>query len=132
MNDSPEPECPFCEIPANRVLAANDHAIAVLDAYPVSPGHSLVVARRHVVGFFDLDVSEAAGMLELLRHVRSHLEETHAPQGYNVGINVGVVAGQTIPHVHIHLIPRYSRDVVDPTGGVRNIIPGHGRYCQGP
>jgi len=105
------------------------YAIAVLDAYPVSPGHSLVVLRRHVANFFDLDPAEVAAMLELLGRVRCRVEASYAPQGYNIGVNVGQVAGQTVPHVHVHLIPRYADDVADPTGGVRNVIPGRGRYC---
>src|SRR5262245_13908358 len=78
MNDSPRTDCPFCDIPADRVLAANEYAVAVLDAYPVSPGHCLVVARRHVAGFFDLDAREIAAMVELFGHVRGHIEATHA------------------------------------------------------
>jgi diadenosine tetraphosphate (Ap4A) HIT family hydrolase len=128
MNDSPNPDCPFCDIAAERILAANDHMIAVHDAYPVSPGHSLLVARRHVCGFFELDKEELRAMLELLWQVRSLIDISHTPGGYNIGINVGWVAGQTIPHAHVHIIPRYLGDVLDPTGGVRNVIPGLGRY----
>jgi diadenosine tetraphosphate (Ap4A) HIT family hydrolase len=128
MSDSPRTDCPFCDIAPDRVLAANEHAVAVLDAYPASPGHCLVVARRHVVGFFELEPSEIAAMVEVLGHVRCRIEAVHSPQGYNVGVNVGVAAGQTVSHVHIHLIPRYAGDVADPTGGVRNVIPGRGRY----
>ena len=126
MSDSTRTDCPFCDIAADRILVANDHAVAVLDAYPVSPGHALVVTRRHTANFFDLDPSEIAGMFGLLSQVRCLLDTTHAPHGYNVGVNVGRAAGQTVPHVHIHLIPRYGGDVSDPTGGVRNVIPGRG------
>jgi diadenosine tetraphosphate (Ap4A) HIT family hydrolase len=128
MNDSPRSDCPFCSIPADRVVAANDHAIAVRDAYPVTPGHSLVIAKRHVASFFDLNTSESVAMVELLKTVRLLVEREIAPSGYNIGINVGQAAGQTILHVHIHLIPRNAGDVTDPTGGVRNVIPGRGRY----
>jgi diadenosine tetraphosphate (Ap4A) HIT family hydrolase len=131
MNDWPRTDCPFCDIPADRVLAANEYAVGVLDAYPVSPGHCLVVTRRHVAGFFDLKPPELAAMVELLGHIRCRIEATHAPQGYDIGVNVGVAAGQTVPHAHMHLIPRYAGDVVEPIGGVRNVIPGRGR-CDPP
>jgi diadenosine tetraphosphate (Ap4A) HIT family hydrolase len=107
-------------------------AVAVLDAYPVSPGHALIVARRHVPSYFDLSPVEVSALHELLAQVQVWIETKHRPHGYTVGVNVGPAAGQTVMHVHLHLIPRYSGDVQDPVGGVRNIIPGRGRYRQGP
>jgi len=95
----------------------------VEDAFPVSPGHTLIIAHRHVPDFFDLTAGELAALHELLRAARLRLNTILRPEGFNVGVNVGPVAGQTVPHAHIHLIPRFAGDVADPTGGVRNVIP---------
>jgi diadenosine tetraphosphate (Ap4A) HIT family hydrolase len=127
MSDS-KTDCPFCALPADRVLDGNAHALAVADAFPVSAGHTLVVPRRHVADFFELTAAEVVAVHELLRRTRDHLDRTLSPGGYNIGVNVGATAGQTILHAHVHLIPRYPGDLADPTGGVRNIIPGRGRY----
>jgi diadenosine tetraphosphate (Ap4A) HIT family hydrolase len=128
MSESPRPDCPFCHLPMERLLVANQHAVAILDAYPVSPGHTLIVSRRHVANYFDLTTEEAASLHELLGEMHARLQTARSAEGYNVGINVGEVAGQTIMHVHLHLIPRYRGDVDDPVGGIRNVIPGGGRY----
>jgi diadenosine tetraphosphate (Ap4A) HIT family hydrolase len=128
MSDSNPNDCPFCCLPADRVLAANAEALAVPDAFPVAAGHALVIPRRHVASFFELTEAEMVGVNGLLRHLKERLDETLKPGGYNVGVNVGGVAGQTVAHAHVHLIPRYTGDVPDPVGGVRNIIPGRGRY----
>jgi diadenosine tetraphosphate (Ap4A) HIT family hydrolase len=115
-------------MPEARIVFQSDLAYAVEDAFPVSPGHMLIIPRRHVVDVFDLTVDELAAVHELLRSARRRINLLFHPDGLNVGANVGAVAGQTIPHAHIHLIPRFSGDVTDPTGGVRNVIPGQGRY----
>lgn len=128
MSDSETPECPFCALPTERVMAANEKAVAVLDAYPVSAGHTLVLPRRHVASFFDLTVPEVTAIYQLLCQVRLRLQSTHRPEGYNVGVNVGQAAGQTVFHAHVHLIPRYPGDVAVPDGGIRNVIPGKGKY----
>ncbi len=120
--------CPFCAILPDRVIESAELAFAVLDAYPVSPGHTLVIARRHVASPFELTAQEIAECAWLVRSARERLDRTLSPSGYNVGINVGKDAGQTVMHFHIHLIPRYPDDTTDPTGGVRNVIPGQGRY----
>jgi diadenosine tetraphosphate (Ap4A) HIT family hydrolase len=124
---SPDP-CPFCAIPAERIVEARDHAFAVLDAYPVSPGHTLVIARRHVADAFDLTADETVDLLRLLRSVRDRIDRTLRPTAYNIGVNIGCDAGQTVFHVHVHVIPRYPGDCGDPTGGVRGVIPGKARY----
>lgn len=128
MSDLRPSNCPFCWLPTERILKANAHAIAMADAFPVTAGHTLIIPRRHVMSFFKLIEDEVKAIYELLRQMKDQLDENLAPGGYNVGVNVGTVAGQTIEHVHFHLIPRYSGDVTDPVGGVRNIIPGKGRY----
>jgi diadenosine tetraphosphate (Ap4A) HIT family hydrolase len=128
MNGSTSSDCPFCHLPGERILAANAHALAIPDAFPVTPGHSLVVPSRHVASFFDLDPSEAQAVFELLLVTRRWLDQVYHPSGFNVGVNIGSAAGQTVDHAHVHLIPRYQGDVPDPEGGVRNVIPGKGRY----
>lgn len=130
MNGLGTPDCPFCCLPAERILAANAHAVALFDAYPVTPGHTLIVSRRHVADYFGLAPEEADSLHSLLRAMHGRLAATYSAGGYNVGVNVGKAAGQTVSHVHLHLIPRYCGDVMDPTGGVRNVIPGRGRYLQ--
>jgi diadenosine tetraphosphate (Ap4A) HIT family hydrolase len=117
-------------MPADRIIDASEHAFAVVDAYPVSPGHTLVVARRHVADVFDLTADEITEVIELIRAARMRIARSLNPTGFNVGVNVGRDAGQTIPHVHVHIIPRHAGDCVDPTGGVRGVIPGKARYPQ--
>ncbi len=128
MSDLRPSDCPFCWLPAERILETNARALAVPDAFPVSAGHSLVIPRRHVVTFFDLTKEEVSAVHELLCWLKDRLDDNLKPEGYNIGINVGAASGQTISHVHVHLIPRYAGDVMEPVGGVRNIIPSKGRY----
>jgi diadenosine tetraphosphate (Ap4A) HIT family hydrolase len=118
-------------MPADRMLEANGCAFVVLDEYPVSAGHSLVIARRHVADIFGLTATEIGDMLQLVRNTRERLDRSLQPAGYNLGVNVGRDAGQTVMHVHIHVIPRYHGDSEDPTGGVRGVIPGKARYVLG-
>ena len=120
--------CPFCQLPPERLLLQNDWALVIRDGYPISPGHTLVIPRRHVGSFFDLTPDEHQGVLALLHAARQGLEEAHAPAGYNIGINDGAAAGQTVPHLHVHLIPRYTGDQSDPRGGVRWIFPDKADY----
>lgn len=121
--------CPFCSISPARVVAASDLALALRDSYPVSPGHTLIVPRRHVATWFDATPAEQAALLALLDVVRRDLDAGDPrPDGYNIGINAGEAAGQTVMHLHVHLIPRYAGDVDDPTGGVRFVIPERGNY----
>ena len=123
--------CPFCVLPEVRVLFRNDAAVAVRDAYPVTPGHTLVIPMRHVASFFDATPHEREAMLALLDTAKQQLETEFSPAGYTIGINVGVAAGQTIGHLHMHLIPRYPGDRPDPRGGVRWIIPDKADYWTG-
>lgn len=117
-------------MPVERIEAANEHAVVIRDGYPVSVGHTLVIPRRHVGSFFELTVDEQGAMLRLLADARGRLQQQLAPASYNIGINDGPAAGQTVPHVHMHLIPRYEGDVQDPRGGVRWVIPGKARYWK--
>lgn len=94
----------------------------------MSDGHTLVITRRVVPDLFACTEAERAALLALVDVVRRQLDESHRPDGYNVGVNVGEAAGQTVLHVHVHVIPRYRGDVPDPRGGVRHVIPGRGNY----
>jgi diadenosine tetraphosphate (Ap4A) HIT family hydrolase len=129
MNDSTKLDCPFCQLEPGRVLEENELAIAIMDAFPVSQGHTLVVSRRHVSDFFCLSGAEMEAVIELLFRMQRRLAAELCPSGFNVGINVGTAAGQTVMHVHVHLIPRFFGDVAEPRGGVRNVIPGKGRHA---
>lgn len=120
--------CPFCQLPPERIAGGNALGVIVRDAFPVSPGHTLIIPRRHVGSFFEATPDERSALLVLLDEARNELDRLHRPQGYNVGINDGPAAGQTVPHLHIHLIPRYEGDLDDPRGGVRWVIPEKARY----
>ena len=120
--------CAFCNLPAERIVVANTKAVMIRDAYPVSPGHTLVLPRRHVGSFFDITQDERKALLALLDDAKQRLDKEFAPVGFNIGINDGPAAGQTVPHLHIHLIPRYQGDRPDPRGGVRWIIPEKAKY----
>jgi diadenosine tetraphosphate (Ap4A) HIT family hydrolase len=120
--------CPFCEPDSTEKLFDNSSAYAVNDRFPVSQGHMLVIPHRHVADYFELTKEEIAAVHELLKRCREHLDRVYHPDGYNIGVNVGAVAGQTIFHVHIHVIPRYRGDHPAPRGGIRHVIPGKGNY----
>jgi len=120
--------CPFCALPAARIVEGNDLAVWVYDSYPVSPGHSLVIPRRHVGSFFETTEAERSAVLSLLDRARASVGDQHSPDGYNIGINDGPAAGQTVPHLHIHLIPRYAGDRADARGGVRWVLPEKAKY----
>ncbi len=120
------PDCPFCHPPG--ILFENELAYVIQDGYPVNPGHLLIIPKRHVADFFRTSGAEKAALLSLLDDAKQYLDAKHAPAGYNVGINVGEVAGQTIQHVHLHLIPRYRGDTENPRGGVRGVIPSRQSY----
>jgi superfamily II DNA or RNA helicase/diadenosine tetraphosphate (Ap4A) HIT family hydrolase len=120
--------CPFCTLDPSEILASNGSAHAFFDAYPVSPGHVLVITKRHVGTWFEATAAERLDLFELVDRAKELLSERHGPDGYNLGINVGSSAGQTVPHLHVHVIPRYDGDVDDPTGGVRHVVPELGNY----
>jgi diadenosine tetraphosphate (Ap4A) HIT family hydrolase len=121
-------ECPFCPPLEARPLLESEFAFAIFDRSPVNPGHVLVIPRRHVADIFELTEGELHDVLRLLSLVRQRIAADFPVAGFNVGVNVGDAAGQTIAHAHIHLIPRYPGDVADPTGGVRGVIPGKSKY----
>jgi diadenosine tetraphosphate (Ap4A) HIT family hydrolase len=119
---------PFLDRPDHEHLASNALAFAIRDAFPVSPGHTLVVTRRLVATWFEATREEQLAIVELVDDVKRALDAELAPAGYNVGFNAGEAAGQTVMHLHLQVIPRFEGDVADPRGGVRHVIPGKGNY----
>ena len=128
MNASNPELCPFCAMPPTGLLKPASTRSSCSMRIPVSPGHSLVISRRHVADIFDLTVDEIARSSQLIRSARERIDRMLQPTGYNVGVNVGRDAGQTVMHVHVHVIPRYPGDVAEPAGGVRAVIPGKCQY----
>jgi diadenosine tetraphosphate (Ap4A) HIT family hydrolase len=129
--ESSAPDCPFCRRLADGdVLAEIDLAAAIHDAYPVSPGHALILPRRHEADYFALSAEERRAMWALAEEVCRHLEDRHRPDGYNIGVNAGEAAGQTVAHAHLHVIPRHQGDVADPRGGIRQVIPERAAYWE--
>jgi diadenosine tetraphosphate (Ap4A) HIT family hydrolase len=123
----PNNPCLFCRDPKG-VSLSNELAYSARDSYAVSPGHTVVIPRRHVAIFFDLTPEEVSACMALIIEERKLLDEEFKPDGYNIGVNIGQAAGQSIFHVHIHIIPRYKGDVENPQGGVRHVIPSKGHY----
>ena len=122
-------QCLFCEKPKREVITENEHAYAVRDGFPVTDMHSLIIPKRHVEEFFGLSEEELLACYDLLHQVRAEvLNIDDSVKGFNIGMNSGLAAGQTIFHCHIHLIPRRKGDVGNPRGGVRHIIAGKGDY----
>lgn len=127
MPVDPPPDCIFCS-PQREILCENALALAFADTFPVSPGHSLVVPRRHVRTVFDLTEEEYAACFSLARLASELLRARLAPQGFNIGVNCEVAGGQSVWHAHIHVIPRFTGDTPHPKGGVRNVIPRNRDY----
>ena len=121
--------CPFCSLDTERVLEFTENAAALRDGYPVTELHTLVIPKRHVATYFDLTDEERQGIHELLESQQEKIgAEDSSVEGFNIGWNCGEVAGQTVFHAHVHLIPRRKGDVENPRGGVRHIIDGKGEY----
>ena len=116
-------ECSLCRIEPLRIVVANTLAVAIRDAFPVNPGHTLVIPRRHVANWFDATADERVALMDLVDQVKADIDSELHPDGYNIGINIGEAAGQTVMHLHIHVIPRFKGDV-----GVRFVIPARGNY----
>jgi ATP adenylyltransferase len=116
--------CPFCRISEEReLIAESSTAYSVYDKFPVSEGHALIISKRHCADYFELSNEEQSDCWTMINTVKHILTKKYNPDGFNIGINVNEAAGQTIPHIHIHLMPRYKGDVKDPEGGVRGVIP---------
>ena len=125
MGPSPA-DCPFCHIAEDKLLAENEDARAFLDGYPITEGHTLVVPKRHVPSVFDLDASEQESLWQLVKEVRGRL----TADAFNVGVNDGPAAGQTVSHAHVHVIPRREGDISDPRGGIRWVLPKRAKYWK--
>lgn len=123
-----EKNCPFCYLKSD-ILTSNNTAMAFADKYPVTKYHTLVTPLRHVGSFFDLAAYEYSECIFLINEVKNHIiKKDISVTGFNIGINDGIDAGQTISHLHIHIIPRRNGDVINPRGGIRNIIQSHSEY----
>jgi diadenosine tetraphosphate (Ap4A) HIT family hydrolase len=120
--------CPFCRPDPDRVFLETEHVLGLWDGFPVSPGHALLVTRRHIPTWFDATPAEQQALSAAIATARREIEKKNQPQGYNVGFNSGEAAGQTVFHLHVHVIPRYQGDTPDPRGGVRGVIHGKAAY----
>jgi diadenosine tetraphosphate (Ap4A) HIT family hydrolase len=122
-------KCVFCEkFDSDRIIYEDSTWMAVLDGYPVSKGHTLLIPKRHCETYFDLNYVESSTLASTINVVKNVLDAKYNPDGYNIGVNCGKSAGQTVMHCHIHIIPRYDGDVEDPRGGVRGVIPSKQKY----
>jgi len=120
--------CYFCFLPSERIVIETDLSTVIRDLFPVSEGHTLIIPKRHIESIFDSTKEEQIDLLANLEEAKRQLEKNLSPDGYNIGINDGEAAGQTVKHLHIHLIPRYSGDKEEAKGGVRWIFPDKANY----
>ena len=127
---APMPDCPFCSVEPSRTWIDNEHAVAFSDAYPVADGHTLVMPRKHVNSIYELNATEQSAIWDFVAAVRYRLLIGLKPDGFNIGVNDGLAAGQNVEHAHVHVIPRKSGDVPDPRGGIRWIIAEHAKYWE--
>jgi len=131
INRENSQDCPFCNPEVNREIITESATVyAMIDKYPVSPGHALIIPKQHEPDFFELSERAKTACWIVVNRVKMLLTQRFKPDGFNIGVNIGHSAGQTVQHVHIHLIPRYKGDIENPTGGVRNVIPGRGDYLK--
>lgn len=123
-------DCVFCQIIANKkdIILENELAVAFFDTFPVSEGHALIIPKRHCETYFDLSKEEMSAIFELSNELKSYLDNKLHPDGYNIGFNAGIDAGQSVMHCHMHVIPRYKGDCDNPRGGVRKIIKNKIKY----
>ena len=124
----PVSESPFVNPEPDRVFYQSELVIGLWDGFPVSPGHALIVPRRVVATWFEATREEQIAILDGVEAAKSAIEKRLTPDGYNIGINIGAAGGQTVFHLHVHVIPRYEGDVEDPRGGVRHVIPSKANY----
>jgi diadenosine tetraphosphate (Ap4A) HIT family hydrolase len=123
---SSDATCLFCD--SATAIFNNDHAFVRFDDFPVNPGHCLIIPHRHFASFFEATPEERAAIFALVDLARVRVDEEYQPGGYNIGVNVGPIAGQSVMHLHVHMIPRYAGDVENPKGGVRGVIPSRQKY----
>ena len=120
--------CPFCHPDPELIFHESELVLGLWDRYPVSPGHALLIPRRHVADWFEATPAEQLALIAALPVARETIQTRHQPDSFNIGINNGPAAGQTIAHLHVHLIPRYTGDEEDPRGGIRKLFPDKARY----
>ena len=120
--------CVFCRPEKGKIFFETQSLYCIWDAFPVSKGHALIIPKRHFGDWFEATSEEMTELLLATNNCRKEIFKNETPDGFNIGINIGVPAGQTIPHLHVHVIPRYSGDMMDPRGGVRHVIPSKGNY----
>ena len=120
--------CIFCELSAERIHFESELWIVVRDGFPISPGHTLIIPKRHVRDYFEINEDEHRALQSVITIAKDDLDKEVSPDGYNIGINCGEVAGQTVFHLHIHLIPRFKGDRDNPKGGVRWVLPDKADY----
>ncbi len=125
-------DCPFCTISdaqdSERIIFESPYFFSIWDGFPVSKGHALLISKQHLASFFDLSIEQREDAMTALEKLKAHIHAEYAPDGFNIGINDGPAAGQTVPHLHIHLIPRYVGDINDPRGGIRWVLPAKAEY----
>jgi diadenosine tetraphosphate (Ap4A) HIT family hydrolase len=120
--------CPFCGEP--EIIIENELAFTSWDSYPVNTGHCLITPRRHIAEYFQATAEEKVALWALVDEMKAIIDKEYKPDGYNIGVNIGTAAGQSVPHIHIHMIPRYWGDVENPKGGVRGVIPHRQKYVK--
>lgn len=118
----------FTEIPEDRILFQTDYFFIIKDAFPVSPGHLLIISNEVKKDFFELSYLEQIELAKMIEIAKEIVLKEYSPDGFNIGMNCGAAAGQTVFHFHCHLIPRYNGDMESPRGGVRHVIPEKGKY----
>lgn len=122
--------CPFCTISQDKIISQDPLTFTVRDALPVSTGHTLILPKRHIASIFEATKEEVVALWAALQQARNELMKAYSPDGFNIGVNDGLASGQTILHLHIHLIPRYNGDMPDPRGGIRWIFPDKAKYWK--
>jgi diadenosine tetraphosphate (Ap4A) HIT family hydrolase len=128
MDTLANPDCPFCNIDGSALLFSDELIACIWDQYPVSPGHILLVTRQHVKTWFAASNEQQQALIAAIGLAKAAIEALHCPDGYNIGVNSGEAGGQTIEHLHLHIIPRYLGDDKDPRGGIRKVLPEKAKY----
>lgn len=125
-----KPSCPFCTLEPTRILFESMSFNVISDGFPISPGHTLIVAKQHISSIFELASDSFLELHAVMHSIKFKLDQELNPDSYNIGINEGPAAGQTIPHLHIHIIPRFKDDIHDPRGGIRWVLPEKAKYWE--
>jgi len=121
-------DCPFCHVDDEQIIFQDEFVFTIRDGFPISSAHTLIIPKRHIASLFDATNKEQRALLNALQFTKTELDQTYKPDGYNIGFNDGLAAGQTVMHLHIHLIPRYTGDCNDPRGGIRWLFPEKAVY----